>query len=132
LLRVYLSHSSWHRGFRNWERILEGFSETKMEGVFLESQFSLRFNWNKRPPEVLMSERTTLSAILATIHLDHARKAKFKICARPSCGAPFEPESKHKQSYCARTCAHAEDQKNLRDRRRNQGQASAQPLRSRA
>ena len=116
--RILLHKLMLQEDFREWGRLLEGFSAKKVEGVFLESWFSLRFDWEKKPPEVLMSERTTLSAILATIHLDHARKARFSLCARPFCGAPFEPQSKHEKLYCTRECASAEDQRKRRDRRR--------------
>ncbi len=109
--------------FRKWENLLEGFAEKKIEGVLLASHFLLRFDWGKRPPEVMLNERTTLSAILATIHLDHARSAKFKLCNRSSCRAPFEPQSKHEKFYCTRECARAEDQRKLRDRRRAQDRA---------
>jgi hypothetical protein len=116
--------------FRQWERLLDGFSETKVQGVFLESHLSLCFDWDKMPPEVLMSERTTLGAILATIHLDHFQEATFNICVR--CNAPFVPKSGHKTNYCSYGCSHAEGQKLHRNRQRAQRQMSAQSVEERA
>jgi hypothetical protein len=120
------------RDFSKWERLLRVFPVQKVEVVVLASHFSIKFDWEQETPEVVMSERSTLGAMLATIHLDHARSANFNICARPACQAPFEPKSKHVKLYCSDGCARAEGLKNRRDLRRAQEQTPAQSPDARA
>jgi len=104
--------------FRNWDGILSNYPQGKIGGVRWESELSMRFDWNRKPPELLLSERTTLGAILATIHLDHVRHSTFVLCARSSCGAPFERTSNHGRVYCSRDCAKAESMQRARARGR--------------
>jgi hypothetical protein len=118
--RTLIGKLTFEPDFRKWPTILDRFAPKKAEGTRLESTFSLGFDWSKRPPEVLLSERTTLGAMLATIHLDHARNATFRICARPYCGAPFEPQSKQPQKFCTPECAGADAQRRRRARERGE------------
>jgi hypothetical protein len=52
---------------------------------------------------------TTLDALLASVHLDCIRGAKFRRCARRDCPEGdriFEVKSKHVRKYCSPYCAH--------------------------
>ena len=109
--------------FTKWSRLLRLFPVEKTDGVVLASHFSIKFDWDQETPEVVMSERSTLGAMLATIHLDHARSARFNICARPACQAPFERKTNHPKRYCSDGCTRAEGLKNRRDRQRIEANA---------
>jgi hypothetical protein len=120
------------RDFSRWNNLLRLFPVEKVEGVVLASHFSIQFDWGQETPVVVMSERSTLGAMLATIHLDHARSANFKICARPACRAPFEAKSNHVKRYCCDDCTRAEGLKNRRVLQRTRVHGSEQSLNARA
>jgi len=61
--------------------------------------------------------RTTLSALLATVHVDHLRQADFWFCERKVCGKQFELTG-HRKKYCSDPCAHAEAVKAYRLRKK--------------
>ena len=60
---------------------------------------------------VVLTARTTLGALLATIHVDHLRGAEWLPCAR--CGRQFQVTG-HRKKYCPGPCAHAEASKAYR------------------
>ena len=47
-----------------------------------------------------------ISAVIATIQIDHVRESKFGACARPDCPCFYEIKSGHKRKYCSYDCAH--------------------------
>ena len=47
-------------------------------------------------------------AIRMTTTIDLLQKQKFKMCARPDCGMPFQVDSKHEKFYCKQYCGHLE------------------------
>lgn len=61
--------------------------------------------------------KTTLGALLATVHVDHLRQAEFWFCDREVCGKQFELTS-HRKKYCSDPCAHAEAVKAYRLRKK--------------
>jgi hypothetical protein len=59
-------------------------------------------------PHLFLVSGTCQEAIRTTITLDLLRKVKFRICARPDCGSPFEIKNRHRREYCCQYCAHIE------------------------
>jgi hypothetical protein len=60
-----------------------------------------------------------VSAIIATIEIDHLRGAKFGLCARPDCPRFFEKVSNHNKIYCTQKCGHLVSVRNTRERQRS-------------
>jgi len=81
----------------------------------------IRFRWQDALYFAVIEARDAVTAMIATIYIDHLRKAKFRFCARHDCGKAFELTSKHKRIYCDFYCAHLESLRRLRKgiRRRN-------------
>jgi hypothetical protein len=71
----------------------------------------------------------TLEALLATVHVDQLRGARFKFCARPDCRRPFDLTSRHKRKYCSDECGHLMAVRAARARAR-QGSGRKQKLRA--
>jgi hypothetical protein len=66
---------------------------------------------------------TTLDALLASVHIDCIRGARFKRCARRDCPEKdriFELDSNHARKYCSPYCAHLASLRRLRARKRRQ------------
>lgn len=57
-------------------------------------------------PYLGITVRTCTQAIEATITLDHLRKVRSRICARPDCNSIFTVESDHGKIYCEQYCGH--------------------------
>lgn len=68
-----------------------------------------------------------ISAILATIEIDHLRGAKFGCCARSDCRMFFEITSRHKRKYCSMYCAHLESVRRMRERRKRTSSKASTP-----
>jgi hypothetical protein len=81
--------------------------------------FSVGFSWTSKSHFAELVARSTLEAILASIHVDHLRKAKFWYCERDVCGKQFELTG-HRKRYCSDLCAHAEAQKEYRLKKKAQ------------
>jgi len=114
---------------RMWQRTLVGFLrrrppvwESKLELVEPNAREIVRMVHLHRHCTVELGPgraaqfiaRETFTAILATIHLDHLRGARFHLCARPDCGRPYEVESRHKRRYCTQYCASLESLRRVR------------------
>jgi len=109
-VRLLMTHSPV-----NWkERISDDF-------LWLMSRndaFKIRFAWTAEGYSGNIWVGLTLVAILATIHLDHLRKAEFRFCSREDCGMPYEITSHHERKYCTEYCAHIESVRKTRARQR--------------
>lgn len=89
-------------------------SSGMLRAMDLGASYTLQFNWRQTEKMkwkdarfiAVISTRDTLSAMLATIEIDHLRGAKFDICARRDCGRFYEITSHHKRKYCGHACAH--------------------------
>lgn len=103
--------------FQEWDKIKRHYSISKTEVLTDNDQFRLTFSWGSHPPEAQLDERMTLRAILATFHIDKARNAKFKFCARHDCLKPFE-EGRADKVFCSQYCAHLESLRSMRTRQR--------------
>jgi hypothetical protein len=92
----------------------------------LRKSHLVQFRWKGSSDDAWLGARNialiettdALSAILATIEVDHLRGAKFGACARPDCPRFFEIESKHKRKYCGQYCAHLESVRRTREKQR--------------
>jgi hypothetical protein len=113
---------------RLWEVVSLRFSPIKSRQLLVSNQFRMKFSAGDGIPEVQLIGKTALQAILATIHIDHAREAKIRICARPDCRSEFELTSEHKRIYCKKACAHFESVRRLRKRRREAAEFAARQL----
>src|SRR6202035_3927715 len=123
---IYGSDQSWRlEDFRVWQRTLTDFlrrrppvwkkrldfveqnGEQVMRTVHLHTGYPIEFQWGQGRPSVFVAT-VTLSAILATVYIDHLRGAKFRLCDRPDCRTLYEIESEHERRYCRKYCAHLE------------------------
>jgi hypothetical protein len=77
--------------------------------------------WKRDPEYPFFALRTCHceTAICMTVTADLLRRAKFKICARKDCRAPFEVRSRHKKKYCRQYCGHLESVRKNRKSRKN-------------
>jgi hypothetical protein len=90
------------------------------------SRHQIDFHW-QRTPQIdwrgakylsVIQAKDVLSAILATIEIDHLRGAKFGVCVRSDCPNFFEITSRHKRKYCSMYCAHLESVRRTRKRQK--------------
>jgi hypothetical protein len=91
------------------------------------SNFTMQFRWHRgdepygkhvSPYTAILKASDIASAILATIHVDRIRDAKFGFCARDDCRKPFEITSEHKRKYCEQYCGHLEAMRRQRRERK--------------
>jgi hypothetical protein len=134
-LGTYDSEQAWSvERFRLWQRTLkvlltrrpttwskrlelvEPDSGPIQSVLWLHGDFTLEFRWQEERVAVFVATET-LTAMLASIYIDHLRGAKFRICVRPDCARAFECTSKHRRRYCSTYCAHLESLRRLRARR---------------
>jgi len=54
------------------------------------------------------------TAIRAATTIDLLQELRFKTCARPDCGVPFQVTTKHERNYCRQYCAHLESVRRAR------------------
>jgi hypothetical protein len=86
--------------------------------VSMKTHFQLHLSWQRRSGVIGVSD--AVSAILASIYIDHLRGLHFRFCARPDCRRPFEITSRHKKKYCEQYCGHLESLRRMRKRRKAQ------------
>ncbi len=82
----------------------------------VESRLRMQLSWRRRSAVIWVAE--AVSAILATIYIDHLRRLRFRFCARRDCRRPFEIRSRHKRKYCQQYCAHLESLRRMRNRKK--------------
>jgi hypothetical protein len=84
--------------------------------ISMQASFRLRLKWRGPDSSAVVWVRDAVSAIIASIYVDHLRGLKFRFCARPDCRKPFEVTSRHKRKYCQQYCAHLESLRRKRKR----------------
>jgi hypothetical protein len=82
-------------------------------------------------PPYLLSLRDCGEAIRATITIDLLDRVKFRICARPDCGAPYAVESNHPRKYCTQYCGHIVSLRRKRSEAKQRTAAKPQRARER-
>ncbi len=111
---TYDGNQSWRlTDFAVWQRTLTGFLRRRpevwekrldlvepngaeiMRAVRLHRSFAVELGEGRSAQFVA---RSTFSAILVSIYLDHLRGARFRLCARPDCRKPYEIESNHQRT----------------------------------
>jgi predicted RNA-binding Zn ribbon-like protein len=96
-------------------RNIEGFGR-KLVAVLQARSVKATFDLKNGHPSATLHATATLPAIVASIQIDHIRKAKFRFCMRPGCGRPYEVESAHNRIYCSYACAHHQAVRMARER----------------
>jgi hypothetical protein len=123
--------------FAMWQRVFTGFLLRRplvwekrldlvepngaeiMRAVRLHRSFNVALEDGR---EALFVARNTFSAILASIYIDHLRRAKFRLCARPDCRKPYEIESHHLRRYCTQYCASFQSLRRKRAQEKKRGE----------
>lgn len=121
----------WQRIFKEflirrpdtWEKWLNssGVSQEAVQQTLKdvrEMRVAFRWNGHKRIASFLASD--TLTAMLASVVIDHLRGAHFKLCARPDCRKVYEQTSRHRRNYCSQYCAHFQSLRRMRARCRKE------------
>jgi hypothetical protein len=70
------------------------------------NELPMHIEWDSGRPFAVVETVTGWEMIIATIHLDLLRGARFGICKRKDCGISFPKLSKHEKKYCSVKCAH--------------------------
>ena len=116
----------------SWDCAVEKVFKTKTVSVVGQilgraKRFTLLFHW-KGKQEVIewrgaqhiaaLEAKDVVTAILATIYVDHLHGTKFGFCKRDDCRKAYRIESKHIRKYCSQYCAHLESLRRMRARSR--------------
>lgn len=91
---------------KDWEKPCTSYSSDMWRIVKYSQKYGFDFDYRDLHPHGTVFAGLTLTAILATVHIDHLRGAKFKFCARKDCGRPYEITSRHRRKFCSMYCAH--------------------------
>lgn len=75
----------------------------------------LKIGWRGSRPIGVIDVTTAVQLLHASTHIDLIRGAKFKLCARPDCRAPFPILSGHERKYCEWYCGHIESVRRRRE-----------------
>jgi hypothetical protein len=108
-----------------WGDLSIEFSQIKVKQLFADNHFSMEFDASGRIPRARMTGNSALQAILATMHLDHFRGAKLRICQRADCHRVFEVDSLHNKIYCDQYCGHLVSLRHLRAKRKAEKEREA-------
>lgn len=108
------------RNPQRWPELATAYGAGKLMAVRRVSTFYTRFAWSEGRPSCSIHATTTLAALVATIHVDHLRGARFRFCKRPDCGQPYEVTSKHQRLYCSQYCAHFQSLRRLREKKKRE------------
>jgi len=121
------------RSPETWNEYAQGLISPKsnvhrgiVSALALSSKHNIKFHWNGAPHAAWYGARSlgviettdAISAIVATIELDHLRGTKFGACARTDCPRFFEITSNHKRKYCTQYCAHFASIRRMRARKK--------------
>jgi hypothetical protein len=130
---------SWQQMFReclrrspaSWDQIVEDVFGPKTvrlvrRTLFVSRRFTVLFRWKDAQQRewrssqhiAVLEARDVVTAILATIYVDHLHGTKFGFCHRHDCRMPYKIESKHNRKYCSQYCAHLESLRRMRERQR--------------
>jgi hypothetical protein len=129
----------WQQMFREclrrspatWDHVVEKVFRPKMirfvrRILFVSRRFTLLLRWKDAQQRewrssqhiAVLEARDLVTAILATIYVDHLHGTKFGFCHRHDCRMPYKIESKHNRKYCSQYCAHLESLRRMRERQR--------------
>ena len=119
------------RSPESWDQIVEEVFGPKMirfvrQILGVSRRFTLLFRWKDAQQRkwrsaqniAVLEARDVVTAILATMYLDHLHGTKFGFCHRHDCRMPYTIESKHNRKYCSQYCAHLESLRRMRERQR--------------
>ena len=109
------SPATWHDHLVKLAASAPGFNLRLIDldvAVSLKTSFQLHLSWQRRSAVIRVVD--AVSAILASIYIDHLRGLRLRFCARPDCRKPFEITSRHKRKYCEQYCAHLEALRRMR------------------
>jgi hypothetical protein len=123
----YTDFLQWQRTFREflnvrpprwgaWLSSLPNHRDLFMNAVRQHVDFRIQFHWRSRQHAAIILAEDSLTAILASIYVDHMRGARYSFCSRPDCRKPYEVVTKHKRKYCNQYCAHLESVRRMRKR----------------
>jgi hypothetical protein len=125
----------------SWDQVVEEVFEpetvtpvSEMVSIILETtnRFTLLFHW-KGTQEIAwrgaqhiaaLEAKDVVTAILATIYVDHLHGTKFGFCRRHDCRKAYKIESNHIRKYCSQYCAHLESLRRMRKRQRQKRRKS--------
>jgi len=83
-----------------------------------------QLEWRGAQHIAALKARDVVTAILATIYVDHLHGTKFGFCRRHDCRKAYKIESKHIRKYCSQYCAHLESLRRMRKRQRQKRRKS--------
>ena len=109
-LNYLFSFDVWHFQKQCREALM------KPAGKWLPTQKVFDLVPRPQYPHYVRQAVTCQRAIVDTIIIDLLTKAKFRLCSRPDCRAPFRIESQHKRVYCSQSCGHLESIRRIRRR----------------
>jgi hypothetical protein len=93
------------RPAREW-KALDFMLQIPGASIQLSRQPRIAFSWEGDTPQAIITARTALEAIVATIQIDKLTGAEFRVCARHDCkNPPFRVEARQK-IFCSSDCAH--------------------------
>lgn len=102
----------------SWPQLKGGFAKSKLELVLRSRLPQFEIMWSRDRHKVVLTTVSTLTAILASIQIDHLRGVKYVFCRREDCGKPYRFRSN--KLFCNYDCAHLHTVRRLRaeERRR--------------
>jgi hypothetical protein len=96
----------------NWPGLKGDFAQQKLSLVLRSQLPRFKIQWGKDTHKVVLAAPSTLTAILASIQVDHLRGVKYAFCQREDCGKPYPLRSNKK--FCDYECAHLHTVRRLR------------------
>jgi len=87
----------------------------RMEG---QAEFEVRIERLDGSPRVVFTTLTFIDAMLLTLTVDQAKRAKVRKCARPDCGIPFTQTTGYEKKFHCWDCGHIESVRRQRRRAR--------------
>ncbi|MGH9523020.1 MAG: hypothetical protein ACRD3E_10860 [Terriglobales bacterium] len=112
---------------KNWGS-LRGFRSKRLSRALKMQQFEAALSFENPGPAATVEIQWILEAILFSVFADKLRDVKFTRCRRPDCPRQVF-EWRRRKKYCTYNCAHLEQVRRSRRRRRRE---SAKPTSKRA
>lgn len=107
-----------------WKSVFSGVDKHKVNLLWKHATLGVQFWWKGDAHYAVLPTSDSLSAMLATIQLDHVRNAKFIFCARKDCRKPFEVKTGHPRKFCSPYCGHLEAVRAMRARQKKEKEPS--------
>jgi len=96
----------------SWPGLKGDFAQQKLSLVLRSQLPRFEVQWGKDMHKIVLKTGSTLTAILASIEVDHLRGVKYAFCQREDCGKPYPSRSNKK--FCDYECAHLHTVRRLR------------------